>query len=150
MFETFTDAARIAMALANREAQRHDHDQIYAAHILLGIMKAGAGVGGRALDALGVTPANARREIEVLMNSGSGSLAEKLPMTSEAEKALQNAIAESRDLGHDSIGTGHILLGLLGDRDGVPAKVLQNFGLTISVVREEVVDLLRKTNGVDD
>ena len=150
MFEAFTDAARIVMALANREAQREDHDQIYAAHILLGIMKAETGVGGRTLHALGVTPANARREIEKLMKSGSGSLAEKLPPTSEAKKAIENAMAESRDLGHDSIGTGHMLLGLLGERDGVPAKVLQNLGLTISVVREEVVELLRKTNGADD
>ena len=142
MFEAFTDAARIVMTLANREAQREDHDQIYAAHILLGIMKAGAGVGGRALDA--------RREIEKLMNSGSGSLAEKLPLTSEAKKAIEKAIAESRDLGHGSIGTGDMLLGLLGDRDGVPAKVLQYLGHTISVVRREVVELLRKTNGADD
>ena len=150
MFEAFTDAARMVMTLANREAQREDHDQIYAAHILLGIMKAEAGVGGRALYARGVTPANARREIEKLMKSGNGSYAENLPQTSEAKKALQNAIAECRDLGHDSIGTGHMLLGLLGDRDGVPAKVLQNLGHTISVVRREVVELLRKTNGADD
>ena len=150
MFEAFTDAARIVMALANREAQRHDHDQIYAGHILLAIMKAEAGVGGRALDTLGITPANARREIEKLMKSGSGSLAENLPIRSEAKEAIEKVITEARDLGHDSIGTGHMLLGLLGDRDGVPAKVLQNLGLTISVVREEVVELLRKTNGADD
>lgn len=150
MFEAFTDAARRAMAVANQEAQRRDHDQIYAGHILLGIIRAGAGVGGHALDALGVTSANVRREIEELMMSGDGSYAEQLPRTSEAKKAIERAIAESRDLGHDSIGTGHLLLGLLGDRDGVPAKVLQNLGHTISVVREKVVDLLRKTNGVDD
>jgi len=143
MFERFTERARKAMALANQEAQRLNHDYIGTEHALLGLVKEGAGVGAGALKNLGVDLDKVRAEVEKLVNRGPDRITkDKLPMTPRMKLAVDYAIEESRSLNQNYIGTEHLLLGLLRESEGVAAQVLLNLGLALANVREEVVKLL--------
>tara|TARA_R110000782_G_scaffold102483_5_gene189509 strand:+ start:12634 stop:14622 length:1989 start_codon:yes stop_codon:yes gene_type:complete len=143
MFERFTDRARKVMALANQEAQRLNHEYIGTEHILLGIVKEGAGVGCSALKALDVDFRKVRREVEKLVPAGPEVILEgKLPQTTLTKRVMQYAVEEARSLNHNYVGTEHLLLSLLREHDGVAAQVLVNLGLTLKNVREEVIELL--------
>ena len=143
MFERFTDRARKVMALANQEAQRFNHEYIGTEHILLGLVKEGSGVGATVLKNLDIDLRKVRLEVEKLVKSGPDMVTMgKLPQTPRAKKVIEYAIEEARNLGHNYVGTEHLLLGLLREKDGVAAQVLMNLGLRLEEVREEVLNLL--------
>lgn len=135
MFEKFTDRARKVMQLANQEAQRHRHDYIGTEHILLGLTREGGGVAFKALQHLGIDATRIRLEVEKLVTPGSEMITiGKLPQTPRAKKAIERAMEAARDLGHNYVGTEHLLLGLIGG-DSVAAQVLNDQGVT----REKVI-----------
>jgi len=143
MFERFTDRARTVMALANQEAQRLNHEYVGTEHILLGLVKEGSGVGATVLKQLDVDLRKVRIEVEKLVKSGPDMVTiGKLPQTPRSKKVIEYAIEEARKLGHNYVGTEHLLLGLLCEQDGVAAQVLINLGLKLEEVREEVLNLL--------
>ncbi len=143
MYERFTDRARKVMALANQEAQRFNHEYIGTEHILLGLVKEGSGVGATVLRNLDIDLRKVRLEVEKLVKSGPDMVTMgKLPQTPRAKKVIEYAIEEARNLGHNYVGTEHLLLGLLRERDGVAAQVLMNLNLKLEEVREEVLNLL--------
>ncbi len=143
MYERFTDRARKVMQLANQEAQRFNREYIGTEHILLGLCREGTGVAANALQNLAVDLHKVRREVEKLGEYGPEMVTMgKLPQTPKAKKVIQYAMGVARDLNHDYIGTEHMLLGLLHEREGTAAQVLMNLGLTLDNVREEVLNLL--------
>ena len=152
MFERFTDRARKVMALANQEAQRFNHEQIDTAHILLGIVKEGSGIGANALKNLNIDLRKIRLEVErLIIARPENETFGKLPKTAQAKKMVELAIAEARENNHNYVGTEHLLLGLLlngsSDSEDVAGKVLRNLGLKLEDVREEVLNLLGATPG---
>ncbi|MBN2580647.1 MAG: ATP-dependent Clp protease ATP-binding subunit, partial [Pirellulales bacterium] len=143
MYERFTDRARKVMQLANQEAQRFNHEYIGTEHILLGLIKEGSGVAANVLKNLDVDLRKIRLEVEKLVQSGPDMVTMgKLPQTPRAKKVIEYAMEEARNLGHNYVGTEHILLGLLREQEGVAAQVLMNLGLKLEEVREEVLNLL--------
>ncbi len=151
MFERFTDRARKVMALANQECQRFNHEQIGTEHILLGLIKEGAGVGSRVLKSLGIDLRDVRAEIEKLVTAKPDIVTMgKLPQTAQAKKAVQMAIDEAQAHNAGYVGTEHLLLGLLrhgeSDPEDVAGKVLRNLGLKLEDVREEVLNLLGESD----
>jgi len=144
MFDRMTDRARKVMELARQEAQRLNHEYIGTEHILLGLIKEGSGVAASVLNNLDVNLKTIRIEVEKMVPSGSNTqtIGQKLPYTPRAKKVLELAFEEARNLGHNYIGTEHLLLGLLRENDGVAAQVLLNLGLKLEDVREEVLGFL--------
>jgi len=131
------------MALANREAQRFNHEYTGTEHILLGLVKEGSGVGANVLKNLGVDLHKVRMEVEKLVKPGPDMITMgKLPQTPRAKKVIEYAIEEARNLSHNYVGTEHLLLGLLREHEGVAAQVLMNLGLKLDEVRDEVLNLL--------
>src|ERR1700751_3519395 len=119
MFERFTDRARKVMALANQEAQRFNHEYIGTEQILLGLVKEGSGVGPNVLKNLDVDLRKVRLEVEKLVKPGPEPVTiGKLPQSPQAKKVVEHAIEESRNLNHSSVGTEHLLLGLLREHNG--------------------------------
>ena len=143
MYERFTDRARKVMQLANQEAQRFNHEYIGTEHVLLGLIKEGSGVAANVLKNLDVDLRKIRLEVEKLVQSGPDMVTMgKLPQTPRAKKVIEYSMEEARNLGHNYVGTEHILLGLLREQEGVAAQVLMNLGLKLEDVREEVLNLL--------
>jgi len=146
MFERFTDRARKVMALANQEAQRFNHEYVGTEHVLLGLVKEGQGVAANVLHNLGIDLKKIRLEVEKIVKSGPDMVTMgKLPQTPRAKKVLEFAIEEARNLGHNYVGTEHLLLGLLRENEGVAAQVLMNLGLKLDDVRSEVLNILGTT-----
>jgi ATP-dependent Clp protease ATP-binding subunit ClpC len=146
MFERFTDRARKVMALANQEAQRFNHEYVGTEHVLLGLVKEGQGVAANVLHNLQVDLKKIRLEVEKIVKSGPAMVTMgKLPQTPRAKKVIEFAIEEARNLGHNYVGTEHLLLGLLREHDGVAAQVLMNLGLKLDEVRAEVLNILGAT-----
>src|SRR5690348_15309633 len=149
MYERFTDRARKVMQLANQEAQRFNHEYIGTEHVLLGLIKEGSGVAANVLKNLDVDLRKIRLEVEKLVQSGPDMVTMgKLPQTPRAKKVIEYSMEEARNLGHNYVGTEHILLGLLREQEGVAAQVLMNLGLKLEEVREEVLNLLGQ--GIED
>jgi ATP-dependent Clp protease ATP-binding subunit ClpC len=143
MYERFTDRARKVMQLANQEAQRFNHEYIGTEHILLGLVKEGSGVAASVLKNLDVDLRKIRLEVEKIVQAGPDMVTMgRLPHTPRAKKVIEYAIEEARNLNHNYVGTEHLLLGLLREMEGVAAQVLQNLGLKLDEVREEVLNLL--------
>ncbi len=168
MYERFTDRARQVMQLANWEAHRCNHECFDTEHILLGLVKEGSGVAANVLKYLNIDLLKIQLEVEkihphepggkptmdrppqgvwgrlkaIVLESWRQQRLERLPLTAWAEKVLEYSVEESRNLGHNYIGTEHLLLGLLRIQEGVAAQVLVNLGLTLEGVREEVLNLL--------
>src|SRR5262249_24164719 len=137
--------ARKVMQLANQEAQRFNHEYIGTEHILLGLVKEGSGVAANVLKNLDIDLRKIRLEVERIVQTGTGSemvTMGKLPHTPRAKKVIEYSIEEARNLGHNYVGTEHLLLGLLREQEGVAAQVLMNLGLKLEDVREEVLNLL--------
>jgi ATP-dependent Clp protease ATP-binding subunit ClpA len=145
MYEKFTDRARKVMQLANQEAQRFNHEVIGTEHVLLGLAKEGGGVGANVLKNLDIDLRKIRREIERIVQSGPEIVMGKLPQTPQTKNAIAYAIEEARNLNHDYIGTEHLLLGLLHEKEHIAAQILVNLGTTLEAVREEVLNLLNPT-----
>ena len=143
MFDRFTDRARKVMGLARQEAQRLNHDFIGTEHILLGLVQEGSGVAANVLKNLDVDLKKIRTEVERLVKAGPNMVTlGQLPFTPRAKKVLELALEEASSLGHNYIGTEHILLGLIKEKDGKAAKVLTNLSVKLETVREEVLDFL--------
>ncbi len=143
MFNRFTERARKVIILAKEEARRFNHDYIGTEHILLGLIREGEGVAATVLQKMGVSLEKIRLEIEKLVQPGpSTQIIGDIPFTPRAKKALELAAEEARSLGHNYIGTEHILLGLIREGEGVASQVLLNLGLDLNTVRNEVMELL--------
>ena len=140
----FTDAVRKALAAAREEAIRLQHNYVGTEHILLGLLRGTEGVAGAAFTSFSVRPEQVQERVEALVRPGTASVAAgELPYTSRAKKVLEFAMAEARELDHSYGGTEHILLGLLGQRDGIAAEVLNQLGMTLETTRQEVQRLLQ-------
>jgi ATP-dependent Clp protease ATP-binding subunit ClpC len=143
MYERFTDRARKVMQLANQEAQRFNHEYIGTEHVLLGLVKEGSGVAANVLKNLDVDLRKIRLEVEKLVQNGPEMVTMgRLPQTPRAKKVIEYSMEEARNLNHNYVGTEHILLGLLREKEGVAAQVLMNLDLKLEEVREEVLNLL--------
>ncbi|NQS88783.1 AAA family ATPase, partial [Patescibacteria group bacterium] len=143
MFNRFTERARRAILLAREEAKKLDHDYLGTEHLLLGLIREGEGIAAMALQNLGVDLKQVRQEVEKAVGKGGGSLfLGQIPFTPRAKKVLELAVTEARDLGHNYIGTEHLLLGLIREGEGVAAQILTSLGADLDKVREEVVSLL--------
>jgi ATP-dependent Clp protease ATP-binding subunit ClpC len=143
MFDRFTDRARKVMQLARQEAARLNHEYIGTEHILLGLIQEGSGVAANVLRSLEVELSKIRHEIEKLVSAGPGTITMgQIPFTPRAKKVLEFAVDEARELGHNYIGTEHLLLGLLRETEGKAAQVLLNLNLRLDEVRETVLEEL--------
>jgi ATP-dependent Clp protease ATP-binding subunit ClpC len=143
MFNRFTERARKVILLAKEEAKRFNHDYIGTEHILLGLIREGEGVAAAVLASLGLSSEKIRKEVEKLVQPGPGTaVSGDIPFTPKAKKVIELAMDEARTLGHNYIGTEHLLLGLLREGEGVASQVLMNLGLDLDKVREEVMQLL--------
>jgi ATP-dependent Clp protease ATP-binding subunit ClpC len=147
MFERFTDRARRAVVLAQEEARRLNHAHIGTEHLLLGLIHEGEGVAARALEALGIERAAVRREVEEIVGRGQHPPPGHIAFTPRAKTALELSLREANQLGHNYIGTEHILLGLLREGDGVAARVLVKMGVDLNRVRQQVIELLHGYTG---
>ncbi len=143
MFERFTERARKVMSLARQEAQRLNHEYIGTEHILLGLVQEGSGVAANVLKNMDVELRKIRSEVEKMVQAGSNTIQMgQLPFTPRAKKVLELALEEANNLGHNYIGTEHLLLGLLRENESVAAQGLINLGLKLEDVREEVLEFL--------
>jgi ATP-dependent Clp protease ATP-binding subunit ClpC len=143
MFNRFTERARKVIILAKEEARRFNHDYIGTEHILLGLVREGEGVAAAVLQKLNISLEKVRLEIEKLVQPGpTTQIIGDIPFTPRAKKALELAAEEARSLGHNYIGTEHLLLGLLREGEGMASQVLLNMGLDLNTVRNEVMELL--------
>jgi ATP-dependent Clp protease ATP-binding subunit ClpC len=147
MFERFTDRARRVVVLAQEEARMLDHNYIGTEHILLGLIQEEEGVGSRALQALGVTLEAVRGHVEEIVGRGPATPTGHIPFTPRAKKVLELSLREALQLGHNYIGTEHILLGLIREGEGVAAQVLQKLGADLNRVRQTVIQLLSGYTG---
>ena len=142
MLERFTDRARRVVVLAQEEARRLDHDYIGTEHLLLGLIREGEGVGARALESFEISLDAVRQQVEEIIGRGQQEPPGHIPFTPRAKKVLELSLRESKQLGHNYIGTEHILLGLLREGDGVAAQVLVRLGADLNRVRQQVIRLL--------
>ena len=149
MFERFTDRARRVLVLAQEEARLLGHDYIGTEHILLGLMQEGEGVAAKALEGLGVHIEDMRNRIEATSGPPSSDPSGSPPFTPRAKKVLELALREALELGHNYIGTEHVLLGLVREGAGVGAQVLVAAGADTSRVRQQVIQLLSGYTGSD-
>jgi hypothetical protein len=143
MFERFTDRARRVVVLAQEEARMLDHNFIGTEHILLGLIHEGHGVAASALQSLGISLEAVRQQVEQIVGRGEHAPSGHIPFTPRAKKVLELSLRESHLLGHDYIGTEHILLGLIREGEGVAAQVLVRLGADLNRVRQQVIKLLR-------
>jgi hypothetical protein len=150
VFDRFTDRARRVVVLAQEEARILDHNYIGTEHLLLGLIREGEGVAAHALAALDVSLEVARREIEEIIGTGGQSSSGHIPFTPRATKVLELSLGEARQLGHNYIGTEHILLGLIREGEGVAAQVLEKLGADLSRARAQVVRILSGGAGIAD
>ncbi|MFB2769223.1 ATP-dependent Clp protease ATP-binding subunit [Pelatocladus sp. BLCC-F211] len=142
MFEHFTSEAIKVVMLAQEEARRLGHNFVGTEQILLGLLGEGNGVAAKVLTELGVTLKEARREVERIIGRGSGYLPPEIPFTPKVKTLFEQSFKEARSLGHNYIGTEHLLLGLTEAGEGVAAKVLQNLGVDLNNIRSTVIRIL--------
>ena len=147
MFERFTDRARRVVVLAQDEARMLNHNYIGTEHILLGLIHEGEGVAAKALESLGISLDTVRQQVEVIIGQGQQAPSGHIPFTPRAKKVLELSLRESLQLGHNYIGTEHILLALIREGDGVAAQVLVKLGADPNRVRQQVVQLLHGYQG---
>jgi ATP-dependent Clp protease ATP-binding subunit ClpC len=151
MFDRFTDRAKKVMNLARQEAQRFNHEYLGTEHILLGLVQEGSGVAANVLRNMSIDLSKIRTEVEKLVKTGPSMVTMgQLPFTPRAKKVLELSMEEAGNLGHNYIGTEHLLLGLIKENEGIAAKVLTNLGVKLEDVREEVLEFLGADPGEDD
>jgi ATP-dependent Clp protease ATP-binding subunit ClpC len=149
VFERFTDRARRVVVLAQEEARLLNHNYIGTEHILLGLIHEGEGVAARALESLGISLESVRAQVVEIIGQGSQAPSGHIPFTPRAKKVLELSLREALQLGHNYIGTEHILLGLIREGEGVAAQVLQKLGAELHKVRQTVIQLLSGVQGED-
>jgi ATP-dependent Clp protease ATP-binding subunit ClpC len=142
MFERFTDRARRVVVLAQEEARMLKHGYIGTEHLLLGLIHEGEGVAAQVLDRLDVGLAQARARVEAIVGEGRAAPSGHIPFTPRAKKVLELSLREAVQLGHNYIGTEHILLGMIREGEGVAAQVLTGLGVDLATARREVVETL--------
>ncbi|MCD7878400.1 MAG: ATP-dependent Clp protease ATP-binding subunit [Candidatus Gastranaerophilales bacterium] len=145
MFERFTEKAIKVIMLAQEEARRLGHNFVGTEQVLLGLIGEGTGVAAKTLKAMGVTLKDARVEVEKIIGRGSGFVAVEIPFTPRAKRVLELSWDEARQLGHNYIGTEHLLLGLIREGEGVAARILENLGVDLNKVRSNVIKMLGET-----
>ena len=142
MFERFTDRARRTVVLAQEEARLLQHNYIGTEHLLLGLIHEGEGVAAKALESLGIGLEAVRQQVEEIIGRGQQAPSGHIPFTPRAKKVLELALREAIQLGHNYIGTEHILLGLIREGDGVAAQVLVRLGADLNRTRQRVIEVL--------
>jgi ATP-dependent Clp protease ATP-binding subunit ClpC len=142
VFERFTDRARRVVVLAQEEARLLRHNYIGTEHLLLGLVHEGEGIGAQVLESLGVSLTDARAQVEEIIGHGSDATSGHIPFTPHAKKVLEFSLREALELGHNYIGTEHILLGLYRGQEGVALQVLEELGATRETVRAGVIKAL--------
>jgi ATP-dependent Clp protease ATP-binding subunit ClpC len=147
LFERFTDRARRVVVLAQEEARLLNHNYIGTEHILLGLIHEGEGVAAKALESLNISLEAVRSQVEEIIGQGGSSPSGHIPFTPRAKKVLELSLREALQLGHNYIGTEHILLGLIREGEGVAAQVLVKLGADLSRVRQQVIQLLSGYTG---
>src|SRR5512139_3336696 len=147
MFERFTDRARRVVVLAQEEARMLNHNYIGAEHILLGLIHEGEGVAAKALESLNISLEAVRQQVEEIIGQGQAAPTGHIPFTPRAKKVLELSLREALQLGHNYIGTEHILLGLIREGEGVAAQVLVKLGADLNRVRQQVIQLLSGFQG---
>src|SRR5881275_3171933 len=147
MFERFTDRARRVVVLAQEEARMLNHNYIGTEHILLGLIHEGEGVAAKALESLGISLDAVRQQVEEIIGQGQQAPSGHIPFTPRAKKVLELSLREALQLGHNYIGTEHILLGLIREGEGVAAQVLVKLGADLNRVRQQVIQLLSGYQG---
>ncbi len=148
MFERFTEKAIKVIMLAQEEARRLGHNFVGTEQILLGLIGEGTGVAAKVLKSLGVNLKDSRIEVEKIIGRGSGFVAVEIPFTPRAKRVLELSLEEARQLGHNYIGTEHLLLGLIREGEGVAARVLENLNIDLTKVRTQVIRMLGETADV--
>jgi len=147
MFERFTDRARRVVVLAQEEARMLNHNYIGTEHILLGLIHEGEGVAAKALESMSISLEAVRQQVEEIIGQGQAAPTGHIPFTPRAKKVLELSLREALQLGHNYIGTEHILLGLIREGEGVAAQVLQKLGADLNRVRQSVIQLLSGYTG---
>jgi hypothetical protein len=142
MFERFTDRARRVVVLAQEEARMLNHHYVGTEHILLGLIHEGGGVAAKALESLGISLEAVRQQVEEIIGQGTEAPSGHIPITARTKKVLELSLREALQLGHNYIGTEHILLGLIRDGDGVAAEIMVKLGSDLIRVRQQVIHLL--------
>ena len=143
MFDRFTDRAKKVMNLARQEAQRFNHEYLGTEHVLLGLVQEGSGVAANVLKNMAIDLSKIRNEVEKIVKTGPSMVTMgQLPFTPRAKKVLELSMEEASNLGHNYIGTEHLLLGLIKENEGIAAQVLLNLGVKLEDVREEVLEFL--------
>jgi ATP-dependent Clp protease ATP-binding subunit ClpC len=147
MFERFTDRARRVVVLAQEEARLLNHNYIGTEHLLLGLIHEGEGVAAKALESLGISLDAVRQQVQEIIGQGQQSPTGHIPFTPRAKKVLELSLREGLQLGHNYIGTEHLLLGLIREGEGVAAQVLVKLGADLNRVRQQVIQLLSGYQG---
>nr|YP_010937747.1 Clp protease ATP binding subunit [Palisada intermedia]WKW95617.1 Clp protease ATP binding subunit [Palisada intermedia] len=142
MFERFTEKAIKVIMLAQEEARRLGHNFVGTEQILLGLIGEGTGIAAQVLKSMNVNLKDARIEVEKIIGRGSGFVAVEIPFTPRAKRVLELSLEEARQLGHNYIGTEHLLMGLVREGEGVAARVLENLAVNVSSIRSEVIQML--------
>jgi ATP-dependent Clp protease ATP-binding subunit ClpC len=145
MFERFTDRARRVLVLAQEEARLQNHSYIGTEHILLGLIHEEEGIAAHAFLRCGITVETARRAVEETVGAGAEPPGGPPPFTPRAKKVLELSLREALQLGHSYIGTEHLLLGLIREGDGVAVTIIQDLGVELGQLRQEVVALMSGT-----
>jgi ATP-dependent Clp protease ATP-binding subunit ClpC len=149
MFERFTERARKVMVLAQDEARRFHHNYIGTEHILLGLVSEGSGVGFQALSSLDITLDGVREQVASIVGYGEEEARGNIPFTPRSKKVLELALREAMQLGHNYMGTEHLLLGLVREGEGVAARILSNLDVDPDMVRREVLRRIGEEPGSD-
>jgi hypothetical protein len=144
MFERFTERARHVVVLAQDEARAFKHNYIGTEHILLGLVREEEGLAARMLESLGISVEEVRAQVARILGQGDEATSGQIPLTQRAKKVLELALREALSLGHNYIGTEHILLGLVRENEGVAARILLGFGVDAEQIRDEII---RKLSG---
>jgi ATP-dependent Clp protease ATP-binding subunit ClpC len=148
MFERFTDRARRVIVLAQEEARLLNHNYLGTEHILLGLIHEGEGVAAKALESMNISLEAVRAQVQDIIGEGQQSPSgSHIPFTPRAKRVLELTLREALQLGHNYIGTEHILLGLIREGEGVAAQVLIKLGAELSRVRQQVIELLSGYQG---
>ena len=146
-FDKFTDRARKVLTLAQDEAQRFNHNYIGTEHLLLGLVREGEGVAARVLENMNVELPKVRTAVEFIIGRGDRPVVGEVGLTPRAKRVIELAIDEARRLGHNYIGTEHLLLGLVREGEGIAAGVLESLGVNLDKVRLEVIRLTAGEGG---
>jgi ATP-dependent Clp protease ATP-binding subunit ClpC len=148
MFERFTDRARRVVVFAQDEARGLNHNWIGTEHLLLAVIREGHGVGAKALESMQISLDAARQQVESIIGRGQNPVGDgHIPFTPQAKKVLELSLREALQLGHNYLGTEHILLGLIREGDGVAAQVLVSLGCDLNRARQQVIQLLHGRQG---